>query len=127
MSRVDVGAVSVGLLIPLATFAPTMLGIVPGWLALVFIGIGVFLGGFLAARLRPQRSAPGVIHGTIVAVVLVLVVAVVAIAEGLAAGSAEITPPATTVMEHPVRLLLGIGSVLLLGGLGGRVGTHSNS
>lgn len=118
---IDGGAVSVGMVLPLAAFAPTLVLEMPAWLVVTTLAIGLFLGGFLARAMTSDRARCPACHGALVGVATVLVVGAVVIAESVAAGdtvSLELTAIAGADLE---RTAMSVGGAILIATVGGLV------
>lgn len=127
VGSIDGGAIAVGLLVPIAVFAPTILGIIPPVVSLVFIAIAVFLGGFLAGRLSASTGLCGACHGMIVGALLVLIAGVVTATASLAGGEPGVSSPATLLLSSPLLAANAVVLSLGIGTLGGMIGMAERS
>lgn len=119
VGRVDGGAIAVGLVVALATFAPTMADVVPLWLAIVLVAIGLFLGGFVAAHIRSPEALCGACHGGVLAIGYLVIVGTV-VASTLFSGG-DVSDLAVVGILHAGRgsTIAAIGTAIGFGAAGG--------
>lgn len=121
--RFDGGAVAAGLLCALVAFVPVILFAPPAWAAIVLVGGGLFVGGFLTAHLTAEDGC-AICHAGVVGLTFYTVVAGLAATTYLAPGD----PPTSTLIAAAatdVRVVAGVGiSGLVVTAIGGRLGAR---
>ncbi len=117
----DGGSVAVGLLLALTMFVPSYVFTLPAWLPLGSVGIGLFLGGFLASSMAARVGACRFCHGVMVGVLFVGIVAAVTLSTHVAPGEPESVALVATFDDRTATMLLGAFGSIAVAGLGGLV------
>lgn len=118
---VDGGAVAVGLVVPLALFAPTLVVDVPDWMVLTGLVVGLFLGGFLARSVSSPHAWCRCCHGAYVGAATATVIALVIIADSLASGETVVLEIRHIVGPNLTGHLVATAVAIGIAGIGGLV------
>lgn len=121
---IDGGAVAVGLVLPLAAMAPTLVLEMPGWVAIGSLGIGLFIGGFLSRSLVSAGSRCPRCHGAYVGMVAVIVLYLVIAADVVATSETVSLEFRTIIAGEVTRAAI---AALLMIGVAGSGGLMASS
>lgn len=121
---IDGGAIAVGVVVPLAGFAPILVFAVPTWLAAAVLGSTLFLGGFLTSSITAANARCPGCHGAIVGVCTAIVIGGVVLADGLADSDTVSLDIVHIAASEPTTAFGTTVAGVLIAGIGGVIGSR---